>query len=349
MTKVLVAEDSATIRELLIEILRSGAGMEVVGEAKNGMEAVEMTKDLRPDVITMDIRMPVMDGFEATKQIMVEAPTPIVIVSASVDVKEVEISMQALRVGALSVLPKPAGPGASDFEEARRRFVDTIKAMSQVKVVRRWPETPSRATPSIESRVALRRPARIVAMAASTGGPAALCQILAELPGDFPVPIVVVQHIAEGFVAGFASWLNTSVSIRVKVAEQGEPLLPHTVYVAPDNRHLGMRSGGAVLISSDAPVDGFRPSASFLFNSTARVFGSSALAVVLTGMGWDGLEGVRAIRSAGGQIVVQDKESSVVFGMPGVVAAAGLSDSMVPLSAIAARLTRSVTHEKGDR
>jgi two-component system, chemotaxis family, protein-glutamate methylesterase/glutaminase len=341
MVRVLVAEDSDTVRALLTEILRSDPEIQVVGEARNGVEAVSMAKQLHPDLVTMDIQMPLMDGFEATKLIMVEAPTPIVIVSGSVDVRDVETAMQALRVGAVTVLPKPAAPDSPDSAELCRRFVQTVKSMSQVKVVRRWSERGSSGRPSAAPGVEPAARARIVAIAASTGGPAALCQVLSELPGDFPAPILVVQHIAQGFVSGFASWLNTNVAMRVKVAEQAEPLAARTIYVAPDDRHLGVGDGPAILLSSAAPIGGFRPSATFLFRSVAKAFGSSALAVVLTGMGEDGLDGLRAMRQAGGLILAQDEESSVVFGMPGAVVGAALADSAVPLTAIASRLMRS--------
>lgn len=342
MIRVLVAEDSATTRELLVQILKSDPEIDVIGEAKNGAEAVEMTRRLHPDVVTMDIRMPLMDGFEATKQIMVEAPTPIVIVSASVDVREVEVSINALRVGALTVIAKPMGPGAPDFADLSRHFLATVKAMSQVRVVRRWPDRQTRL-PSPGPRTApvpSTRP-RVVALAASTGGPAALCHVLAELPATFPVPVLVVQHIALGFLSGFASWLNTNLSLRVKIAEPGEVLAAHTIYLPPDDRHLGV-DGNRVLVSSAPPLGGFRPSASFLFESAARAFGSGTMAVVLTGMGQDGVEGLRAVRNVGGQILVQDEASSVVYGMPGAAVRAGLFDAVLPLKEISARVMRAL-------
>jgi two-component system chemotaxis response regulator CheB len=341
MIRVLVAEDSATVRELLVQILKSDPDIAVIGEAKNGAEAVAMTLSLHPDVVTMDIRMPLMDGFEATKQIMVEAPTPIVIVSASVDVREVEVSINALRVGALTVIAKPLGPGAPEFAEVSRQFLATVKSMSQVKVVRRWPDRQTRL-PSPGPRTAEKsaRP-RVVAMAASTGGPAALCHVLAEFPATFPVPVLVVQHITHGFLAGFASWLNTNVSLKVKVAEPGETLAPHTIYLPPDDHHLGM-DGGKLLVSSAPPMGGFRPSASFLFASAARAFGARTLAVVLTGMGQDGVEGLRVVREAGGLILVQDEASSVVYGMPAAAVQAGLHDAILPLKEIPARIMRAV-------
>jgi two-component system, chemotaxis family, protein-glutamate methylesterase/glutaminase len=347
MLRVLVVEDSATARELLVEILRSDVELQVAGEAKNGVEAVAMTKELHPDIVTMDIRMPLMDGFEATKRIMVEVPTPIVIVSASIDAREVEISMRALRAGALTIVARPMGPRAPDFEDARLRFLGTVKAMSQVKVVRHWPEREGSNRLAAKPRTNPVGQAKIVAIAASTGGPTALCEVLSSLPGDFPLPILVVQHIAQGFVSGFASWLTTNIALRAKVAEPGEPLRPRTIYIAPDGQHLGVRDGRTVLVSSAPALGGFRPSASFLFRSVAAVFGRSTLAIVLTGMGQDGLEGLYVVRQAGGQILAQDEQSSVVFGMPGMAVAAGLADATLPLMSIGPRILRAIQSDQG--
>ncbi len=347
MPRVLIAEDSATVRQLLVEILCSDRDVQVVGEAINGVEVVAMTKKLRPDIVTMDVRMPLMDGFEATKQIMIEVPTPIVIVSASLDVRDVEVSMHALRAGALTVIAKPVGPSAPDFAEACLHFLSTVKAMSQVKVVRHWPQRGGGERWAAEPRTDPALPAMVVALSASTGGPSALCKILSSLPGDFPIPILVVQHIAHGFVSGFTSWLTTNVALRAKVAEAGEPSQPRTIYVAPDDRHLGVGDDRTLLVSSAPPLCGFRPSASFLFESVARVFGRSTLAIVLTGMGEDGLEGLRAVRQAGGQIFAQDEPTSVVFGMPGAAVAAGLADATLPLDSIGERIMRAVKADKG--
>lgn len=342
MIRAVVAEDSLTTRELLVEILRSDPELEVIGEAKNGVEAVEITKRLRPNVVTMDIRMPVMNGFEATKRIMIEAPTPIVIVSGSVDVREVETSMHALRAGALDVIQKPMGPGSADFEGISRRFVSTVKGMSRVKVVRHFPERPSAAPPAAALPARNGARCRIVAIASSTGGPEAVYRVLSCLPGDFPVPILVAQHVAAGFVQGLATWLSAGCAFRVKVAEDGEPLLARTVYLAPDDRHLEVSDRATIKTSIAAPIGGFRPSATALFESVARTFGSSAVVLILTGMGQDGVDGLRAVRSAGGRIIAQDEESSVVFGMPGAAIAAGLADAVLPLAAIASWLAEMV-------
>jgi len=339
--RTLVAEASSANRALLVGALRSDPDIEVVGEARSGLEAVEMTKKLLPDIVTMDVRMPQLDGFEATRQIMVESPTPIVVVSSSVDVRDVEASMHALRAGALTVVPMPEGPESPAFEETTRRFVETVKSLSQVKVVRRWPrrETGSEAP---APTVANARP-RVVAIGASTGGPAAISRILSELPGDFPVPILVVQHISRGFIEGVAAWMNTAGALRVKVAQDGEPLEARKVYLAPDGRHLGVAPDRRTIrISDEAPIGGFRPSATHLFESVAKTFGSAAVAVILTGMGRDGVDGLRKVREEGGHIIGQDEKTAVVYGMPGAAADAGLVDLRLPIDEIAFRIVEKV-------
>jgi two-component system chemotaxis response regulator CheB len=337
MLRVLIAEDSSTARELLVEILRSDPEITIVGEACDGIDAVAMAKQLRPDVITMDVRMPKQDGFESTRQIMIDAPTPIVIVSSVYDDRDVEASMHALRVGALAVLPKPPGPESPDFDDECRKLVQTVKAMAQVKVVRRWRERATITQPPIPRVERLAR-ARIVAIVASTGGPSALARILSSLSADFEAPILVVQHISNGFVGGLATWLNTISALPVRVAQDGEPLRSKTVYVAPDNSHLGVRTQSEIALLRTPPIEGFRPSGTMLFESVSKVFGDSMVAVMLTGMGSDGVAGLRAVRTAGGRIIAQDEATSVVFGMPAAAIAAGLADSTLPLDVIAARL-----------
>lgn len=338
MIRVLVVDDSATSRALLEVMLSSDPGIEVCGLAVDGIEAIAQTKRLRPSLIVMDAQMPGLDGFEATRRIMVEAPTPIVIVSGTIDVRDVEASLEALRAGALALLAKPAGPGTPGFEAERRHLVATVKAMSQVKIVRRLASARSDASPPVAVRGG--PPARrVVAIAASTGGPGALHRVLSELPADFPLPILVVQHIAIGFARGLASWLDHASRLAVRVATDGEPLERGTVYLAPDERHLAVDPPGSMVrVLDSAPVSGFRPSASVLFQSVAKAFGRSAVAVVLTGMGEDGVAGLRDVDDLGGHVIAQDEATSVVFGMPAAAIAGGVTDEVLPLERIAARL-----------
>jgi two-component system chemotaxis response regulator CheB len=341
MIRVLLVEDSLTQRQLLVEILNGDPGIRVVGEAKDGAEAVALARTLRPDLIVMDVHMPVMDGLAATKEIMVEVPTPIVLVSSSSSSLGVELALNAMRAGALLVVEKPDHPGAPDFPVRRDQLVRMAKAMSEVKVVRQHAGPPELAAPP--PRAAVRGvPVRLVAVAASTGGPAVLQRILGDLPRDFAPPVLVVQHIAAGFVQGLADWLNGSSLHPVKVAEHGEPLRPRVVYLAPDDRHLGVKAPGLIELSAAPTVNGFRPSGTHLFESTARLYGPSLAAVILTGMGNDGVHGLRAVRAAGGTVLAQDEASCVVYGMPQEAIAAGVVDGVLGAVQIGARLAELV-------
>ena len=339
MIRVLVAEDSATARALLVGLLESDPEIRVVGQACDGVEAVELTRRLAPDLVTMDLEMPRMGGLEATREIMSTAPTPIVIVTGTTRAEEVGSSMGVLRTGALDVVVKPPGPGVSGHEAAVRELIAIVKAMSRVKVVRQRIARAGPLPPAIPYSVAPPGPIRIVAVATSTGGPPALQRLLSGLPADFRPPLLVVQHITPGFTAGFVAWLGSTCALRVKEAEHGEALAPRTAYVAPDHRHLGTSARGTLVLSDAAPVGGFRPSATHLFESVARAFGPSAAAVILTGMGEDGVAGLRLVRQSGGRVIAQDEATSIVFGMPGAAVAAGLADAVLPIEAIAARLS----------
>lgn len=338
MIRVLVAEDSVTVRELLVEILTGDPEIQVVGEAKNGLEAVELAVRLKPDLITMDVHMPELDGLDATKEIMVRAPTPIVVVSSSHNARDVELSLSAMRAGALIVLPKPDDPGSEQFAGRQGTLLAMVKAMSSVKVVRRWLPRASAPRPTPPPRLAPSSRIRAIAIGASTGGPAALERIFKDLPGDFPIPILVVQHIAAGFASGLADWLSASSSLRVKVAQPGDALRPRTVFIAPDDRQLGVAADGNLEVTPGAAVNGLRPSATHLFASVARAFGPGVVAVILTGMGRDGVEGLRALKAAGGYVIAQDESSSVVYGMPREAVVAGVVDLVVPVEEVAPRL-----------
>jgi two-component system chemotaxis response regulator CheB len=334
--RTLVADDSNLDRARLVTLLRSDPAFEVVGDARSFAEVLELARQLRPDVIAMGACLPKQGGFEATKEIMIEMPTPIVIVSDETDARQVKVSILALRAGALAVVAKPSLQ--SGLEPDGQRLLSTLKAMSQVRVIRHWREKPHISL-SVRPVPPSKMPPRIIAMAASTGGPAAFERILSDLPADFQSPILIVQHIADGFVNGLVSWLNTVCSLKVKVAVNGEPLSPHTVYVAPDGNHLGVSRRSEILLSQDAPIGGFRPSATFLFESVAKVFGSSAVHVILTGMGQDGVAGLVVAHRLGGKILAQDEMSSVVSGMPSAAINAQIVDRVLPLASIAHELT----------
>ena len=328
--RVVVADDSATARGLLVGLCERDPGITVVGVAADGQQAVELTLRLGPSLVLMDVHMPVLNGVEATKQIMRDRPTPIIMITAGTSPSDVEAGLSALRFGALTVLPKPVAPGVEGFEAAWTRVISLVKALADVKVIRRRDHSSAPSTRRPEGEPA------ILAIAASTGGPPALCQLLQRLPADLPVPVVAVQHIVEGFLPGLIAWLRAEVPFHVAEAAPGQLLEPGTVYLAADGRHLEVDAGLRARLTDADPIAGFRPSASVLFTSLARNLAPAVIAVVLTGMGQDGLEGARRLRAAGARILAQDEATSVVYGMPKVVAEAGLVHLQGPIDKLAA-------------
>ena len=352
MIKVLVVEDSPVVREFLTYILDSDPDVRVVGSASNGEEAIDAVKRYRPHVITMDIHMPKMDGLEATRRIMETDPTPIVIVSGSTDPHENTKMFRAMEAGALAVLARPTGIGHPDHETTARELVQTVKLMSEVKVVRRWPqmrrEPVSPAAAKVVAGEAAKVPAkiRVIAIGASTGGPPVLQTILAMLPRDFPLPVLIVQHMASGFVTSFVEWLAQSSVLPVHVAMHGELMLSGHVYVAPDACQMKVEQGGKIVLTQDEPENGLRPSVSYLFRSLAAVYGGDAVAGLLTGMGRDGAEELRFLKEKGAVTFAQDKDSSVVHGMPGEAIKLDAAMFILAPDKIAAVLTSLANNKK---
>jgi two-component system chemotaxis response regulator CheB len=335
MIRCLLVDDSRAFRAVLRHILSTAPGVEVVGEASDGHEAVALVRTLRPDVVTMDVRMPHLDGLAALEEIMRVAPTPVIVVSAEADGVAQQLSFRALQLGAIEVLPKPRDPGTPRFARQAEAIRQAVRAVAGLVLVGRRRATalpPGLApAPPRQDAPALPRPAPaplpaggadVVAIAASTGGPAALATILAALPPDLGTPLLVAQHIAAGFEAGLARWLGSTTRLAVRIAEDGAPLAPGTVYVAVDGRHLGV-SRRRIHLSDEPPVEGFRPSATRLFASVAREYGSRAAGFVLSGMGSDGAEGLALVRAAGGYTAAQSAATSVIFGMPRVALESG--------------------------
>lgn len=339
--RTLVVEDSQTVRRRLCEVLAADPAIEVVGEAEDGRAAIERCAALRPDVITLDMMLPVMTGLAATEYIMAHFPTPILIVSSSINRGELFRTYDALAAGALDVLEKPRGDERDGAWE--RRFVATVKLVARIKVIRhpraRLETLRDRHTAPATSTVERAAARRLVALGASTGGPAALLEILRALPAPFPLPVLLVLHIGEPFGSAFADWLDSQTQHRVSCARDGEPLanVRERVVMAPPDRHLCL-AGGRLRLNQEPERHSCRPSVDVLFESVARECGSSAAACLLTGMGRDGARGLQAVRAAGGLTIAQDEATSVVYGMPREAVLLDPRHRVLPLGEIGAAL-----------
>ncbi len=314
----MIVEDSPAVRALLVHIISADQRLEVAAAFSTAEEAIAALPTVRPDIISMDIRLPGMDGLEATRQIMSERPTPIVVISASIERGSLKSTMNALNAGALSVVEKPVGLGSGDYSAIAREICTQLAIMSDVAVVRRRirPRVPPVPDgPRIQPRLLL--------CAASTGGPQALAALFGGLPAALPLPVLLVQHMGAAFMEGFADWLRSVVPQRVRMATAGLMPEPGTIYVAPGDRHLRVGARGVLTISNDPPVGGQRPSATVLFESAAEALSGAAAAIVLTGMGEDGAVGVRRLIDAGGFALAEHESSAIVNGMPAAAARSG--------------------------
>lgn len=317
--RVLVVDDSPVDRQLLSAIFEADPSLQVVGEAPDGETAIRLARTQRPDVIVMDIVMPGMNGFQATQQIMETVPVPIIIISGIEDPGEVGIVLMAMQAGALLCLRKPAGPGHPDYVKEARDLVKNVKMVSEIRVVKRRPATTPSPRPSLQTGLDTGRPqqVRVIAIGVSTGGPVVLQEILSHLPEDFPIPILIVQHIAPGFSDGFADWLSLASGYPTRLATDKAPLKPGVAFIAPDGFQMGVDSSLCIHLADAPPENGLRPSVSFLFRSLASVCGEETAAVLLTGMGTDGAPELKLLRDIGAVTVVQDRKSALVYGMPG--------------------------------
>jgi len=369
--RVVVVDDSALMRRVITELLEQDRLIRVVGTACNGREAIDVVQKLRPDIVTMDVRMPVMDGVATTEHLMAYCPTPILVLTASLAHYDVDITFRMLGAGALEVIEKPSGNDPLALDRAGRALIRRIKVLARVKVVthlRGRRRAGDGRAPSQDDRATIERPVRrqsgaardvrhpviqpphqatpsslaepgfsLIVIGASTGGPRVVSQLLAKLPGDLPATVLVVQHIAAGFSVGMTEWLAHASKLPVRLAYEGQVLQPGEVLIAPDQRDLLLLPGGRVHLS-DNPLLIQRPSIDISMQAAAEVFGLRAVGVLLTGMGRDGAYGMLTIKRANGYTIAQDEASSTIFGMPRAAIQLGAACEILPAAQIAERL-----------
>ena len=327
MIKIVLADDSVVVRAVLRDIFSSTDDIAVIGEAENGKEAITLTEQLKPDLIVMDIMMPIMDGLTAIEEIMSRLPTPILVLSATMDDREVNHAFSAIKKGALDVMEKPHLCGLHYGNSFEARIIEKARILARVKVIRRWPTKAAK----VELKTGYQKGGRnILAIGASTGGPKAVMSIMKGLPADFKATIFIVQHIASGFARGFAQWLDHDSNLKVRLAVDGQGYEEREALVAPNDCHMVLEKGKIRLVQAE-PVNCCRPSIDVFFNSLAEEEGARVVGVLLTGMGKDGAQGLRHIKDKGGFTMVQDEKSCTVFGMPKAAIALDAADEVLPL------------------
>lgn len=345
MIRVVIADDSPLVRAVLRDVLTAEGDIAVAGEAANGREAVELVERHRPELVVMDLAMPIMDGLEAIGEIMARFPTPILVLSASLEDREVGLAFTAIKLGALDAMAKPAADLAAAGAPFAGALREAVRLLSRVKVIRHLLRPKRTPLPAPLSAPGGRR--SILAIGASTGGPKAVMSIVKALPANFPGAVCIVQHIASGFARGFVQWLDRECRMTVRLARDGDALTPGVALVAPDEHHMTV-VGGVIRLDAGPPVNCCRPAIDPLFRSLAEERGGEVVGVLLTGMGKDGAEGLRLIRKSGGMTVVQDEESSIIFGMPRAAIALDAADRVAPLGAIPAIIADTFTRQGGE-
>ena len=348
--RVLVVDDAAVLRRAVSEELAADPAIEVVGTAANGRIALAKLPQVNPDLVILDVEMPELDGLATLREIRKNYPKLPVIMFSALTERGAEATLEALSLGATDYFTKPAGAGGLEesLRVIREELVPEIKTLCARPVAKAAFAPP--ATPAARPGAARRAPVEVIAIGTSTGGPNALADLFAGLPADLPVPIVIVQHMPPMFTRLLAERLSAQSPIKVEEGRPGAVLAPGRAWVAPGDFHMTVARVGTqvrVQVNQDPPENSCRPAVDVLFRSVAKAFGPNSLAVILTGMGQDGLRGCTAIREAGGQVIAQDEATSVVWGMPGFVARAGLADRVMPLGLIAAEVVSRVRAGRG--
>jgi len=338
----MIVEDSQVVREFLRLIIARDPRLEVAEAVRSGEEALALLPQLKPDVISLDIRLPGMNGLEVTKRVMAEHPTPIVVVSSDVEDEELKISMNSLRAGALAVVQKPVGLSHGDYDRLAESLCTKLFIMSQVRVIRQR-YSPLSGPTIVSSPLAAAKThsttPRVLGIVASTGGPSAVVRVLNDLPPDFPAPIILVQHITPGFVQGFVNWLDDVLpNLAVTQATHRVALRPGVVYVAPAESHTVYAGGGTLQLTNEPMLSGQKPSGTMLFRSMGKVLGADGVGVILTGMGEDGAIGLHEMFLAGAYTIAEHESTAVVNGMPGSAVRMGAASAVLPLPDIGPRL-----------
>ena len=342
LTRVLVVDDSPLMCKILTNIVNCDPQMIVAAVANDGKEAVDLVPRLKPDIITMDMDMPVMDGLEATKQIMASNPTPILIVASTVFKAGMEKVFKAISYGALDVIDKKELELVGQ-KKSGEALIAKIKFLTGVRVVERHLGKLRKERSIVDLKASTKEVSdRIVAVVASTGGPQALLEVLKRLPEDFPCGIVIVQHITSGFLSGLVDWLAKECKIKVKIGEDSEEIRPGVAYMAPDNFQMRVEESGKISLSNEPAQGGHRPSGDVLLESVARIYGKGSVAAILTGMGRDGATGMKTIKQFYGKTIAQNEKSCVVFGMPKAAVEMNVIDKVLPLERIAEEIVSMV-------
>lgn len=353
--RVLLVEDSPIAMTILKRILSSSPEIEIVGTARTGKEGLALIPNIQPDVICTDFFMPQMNGLEFTSQVMVDHPLPILVVSASVQEDDAYRVFQLLEAGALDVLPKPrTGLNANNLL-LKQALINKVKVLSGVKVFKKKRPRLEPVVPPLTTLTTQKKPLarstsfrsnfKVIAVGASTGGPLGLQALFMALPKDFPLPIICVQHISQGFLQGLLDWLEVTCGVSIQIAQAGEKPEPGNIYFPPERRHLTIDRLGRFVYSNALPEESHCPSVTTLFASVAKFYGRKTIGILLSGMGRDGADGMKVIADAGGLTIAQDEATSVVFGMPKEAIALGAVQRVLPIDAIAPTVIQIVQQQ----